>query len=176
MNKSNLIEDSATQIWNLIEKRTELVQALDPVNIFNKPPEEDEWWDYFFDVAWKIETTNLDYKKLDDEYKYLLLKLEKHGIGLEVIEDLLHDEYWIWEEGLIWDLPELFLRLPAEHVFTKLLSLSKSFDQEDPITDLYWRLSNYDRAPLNGISSKDKRLEAWRSWYRVNVLKTEGNN
>lgn len=173
MNKSNLIEDSATQIWSLIEKRYELVQALDPVNIFNKPPEEDEWYDYFFDVAWEIERTNLDYKKLDDEYKYLLLKLEKHGIGLELIEQLLEQEYWIWEEGLIWDLPELFLSLPAEHVCTKLLS--KSFDQEDPITDLHRALCGYDQAPLNGISSKDKRLEAWRSWYRVNVLKTEGN-
>jgi len=175
MNKSNLIEDSATQIWNLIEKRYELVQALDPVNIFNKPPEEDDWYVYFFDVAWEIKKTNPDFKRLDDEYKYLLLKLEKHGIGLEVIEDLLCQEYWTCEEGLIYiDLPMFFLSLPAEHVCTKLLS--KSFDQDDPITDLHRALCGYDGAPLNGISSKDKRLEAWRSWYRVNVLKTEGNN
>lgn len=175
MNKSNLIEDSATQIWNLIEKRSELVKALDPVDFFIKPPQEYMGFKYFDDVVWQMKNLKTDFKRLDDEYKYLLLKLEKHGIDLEVIKDLLWQEYWTWEEGLIYiDLPMFFLSLPAEHVCTKLLS--KSFDQDDPITDLHRALCGYDGAPLWDISSKDKRLEAWRSWYKVNVLKTEGNN
>jgi len=175
MNKSNLIEDISTQIWNLIDKRSELVKALDPINFFIKPPQRYMGYEYFADVVWEMKNLKPDFKRLDDEYEYLRLKLEKHGMDFEEIRDSLWLEDYNWGEGLIYiDLPMFFLSLPAEHVCTKLLS--KSFGHDDPITELHRALCGYDGAPLWNISSKDKRLEAWRSWYKVNVLKTEGNN
>jgi len=172
-NKSNLIEDSSSQIWSLCEKRSELVKAFDPVNFFIKPPRDYMGLEYFDDVVWKMKDLTPDFRKLDDEFDCLMMKLKKHDIGYEEIQDLLSVEYWTWVEGFISDVVELFLSLPAEHVCKKLLS--KSFNQENPISDLHSALCGYDRAPLNGISLNDRRIQAWRSWHKINILKRIGN-
>jgi hypothetical protein len=63
-NKSNLIEDSSSQIWSLCEKRSELVKAFDPVNFFIKPPPRGYMGlKYFDDVVWEMKDLTPDFIK-----------------------------------------------------------------------------------------------------------------
>ena len=172
-NENRLIKDISSQIWSLCNRRSELVKAFDPKDFFIKPPQNYRGHEYFDNIAVNIISLSPGINKLYDEFDYLMVKLEKHGFAFEEIQDLLMEEYWSWQEGIISDVVDLFLSLPAKYVCEKLLS--KSFDQEDPITDLHSALCGYDGAPLNGISSNDRRIQAWRSWFKINVLKRLGN-